>query len=1339
MHQQRFRLGLILGLSLFALAPVFGRKGPGPERPVRANPVIDFRANCANATAQYDQEINNVRARLTNGGDVWWEGSTGRYVIPKVPPGVPEVSSLYAGAVWLGGRDPGGNLKVAAQQYGRSQGNFDYYPGPLVPETGTVERDTCARWDKMFTVSGENIRRHIVLYNQAVSRGETELDPNDIPDDILGWPATGNRFFQGVHNFSLPNTTQGLAGFFEPGEKNGIYEPEKGDYPVIEIRGCLEDPQFPDEMTFWIYNDAGNVHRESGTERQIQMEIQVQAFAFKTADDINNMTFQRYKLINRAQEDIDSTFFAMWVDADLGCAEDDFVGCDTIRSLAYVYNQDELDGSTGVTCGGIPTYQDEVPIIGIDYFRGPLDEFGNELGMSSFTYFNRASSDPAPPQGTTDPQTAQQYYNYLSGRWLDGTPYRFGGDGYQEAGAPVRYAFPDPPDDPFGWSMCSEGLPPGDRRTVQASGPFLLRPGAVNELIIGAVWVPEQIYPCPSIRRLQQADDVAQGLFDNCFQVPRGPDAPDVDWIELDQELIAVLTNDTLFSNNAFEAYSEIGLGISDPDSLYRFEGYKIFQFSGPEVTLADEDDPEKVRLVAQVDLRNGVQKVFNWNPLDPADGETPTEEVFFVPELRADGQDRGIRHTFRITEDQFAQGSRQLINHKKYYFTAIAYGYNNYKQFDQTDPVDPGQQTPYRQSTLNVGDGENAFYTVIPRPIVDRNLNSFYGQGPQITRLEGIGNKGNFLDISSETREVIEGTIRSGEAFSGEVTYEGGFGPVDVQVYNPLEVVDGEYEITVEDSNPTNNRLEDDARWVLRSLTDPAATAIVSERPIAEINEQVVAEYGFSVLMHQVPEVGAEPFAGNGVIGYDIDYAEERANQWLSGIRDNFNPQSGIFEIDAAIFDYVETELEDRFESLDPEQEFQAYDYWQPYKLMGWEAKENNLPVISPAWTIRTSQSNQLTNNRMDLEDLNNVDIVFTSDKSLWSRCPVVETANYFYPDFGFEPEQPNNEERIMLDLRYAPSVSREATADGTPQVDPNAEFEFGMGWFPGYAIDVETGKRLNIFFGENSTYREEYSPNLTQGADMMFNPVPLVYQPPQGGNPLTIHNFVAGAQHFVYVTNQEYDGGEELASRLRHENSPVPSRKRNALTDVTWVGFVVPTRPMLDYSEGLIPADVTVKLRVNSPYDVEEGVGGYNGYPTYRFKLEGFAPTELDEAGVNAALDQINVVPNPYYGFSDYEDSEFENIVKVTNLPPRAIVTIYTLDGKFIRQYNRDERPGVPNGTALRQGQIVPDLEWDLRNARGIPIASGVYLIHVAAPGLGERTLKWFGVNRQFDPSGL
>ncbi len=118
-----------------------------------------------------------------------------------------------------------------------------------------------------------------------------------------------------------------------------------GDYPIIEIRGCEEipNPQYGDEMIFWIYNDNGNIHAQTGGDA-IQMEVQVQAFGYATNDEVNDMTFYRYKLINWAISPIDSTYFAMWVDPDLGCYLDDYIGCDTSLELMYVYNSDALDG-----------------------------------------------------------------------------------------------------------------------------------------------------------------------------------------------------------------------------------------------------------------------------------------------------------------------------------------------------------------------------------------------------------------------------------------------------------------------------------------------------------------------------------------------------------------------------------------------------------------------------------------------------------------------------------------------------------------------------------------------------------------------------------------------------------------------------------------------------------------------------------------------------------------------------------------------------------------------------------------------------------------------------------
>lgn len=1333
------------------------------------NTRINFRANCDNAVAQIEQQVNNVRARLTTGGDVWWDGDDGRYVVPKPPPGEDEVSSIFAGAVWLGGQDPGGGLKVASQQYGRSGGNFDYYPGPLTPE-GTIGQDTCSRWDRFFVVTGSEIREFRAKIEAAREAGTLPLDPSEIPESVLGWPALGNPYFFDIHGFDLPTGFQGLAGFWDDEEgEAGLYNPTEGDFPIIEIRGCETEPQFAEEMTFWIYNDAGNIHRESGTPTQIRMEVQVQAFAFTTADDINNMTFQRYKLINRATENLNNTYFAMWVDPDLGCYEDDFVGCDTTRSMAYIYNEDELDGSSGTTCsGGVLTYGDEIPILGVDYFRGPLDENGNELGMSSFIYINGGGGNP--PPGTTDPSTRVEFYNFLQGIWKDGQPLETGGDGYDEGGTPTRYAFPDAPNDTDGWSMCSEGLESVDRRTLQASGPFTLNPGAVNELIIGVVWVPDQVYPCPSLRRLQQADDIAQGLFDACFELLEGPDAPDVDWVELDREVIALLSNNA-GSNNENEAYEQEGLGIPPGgDSLYRFEGYRIFQFSDAGVTLADIEDPEKVRIVAQVDIKNGVNTIFNWEGLSPDDPEfpVPTEDIYYVPQLQVSGKDEGIKHSFRITTDAFAKDDTRLINHRRYYFTAIAYGYNQYEQFNPETGL--GQQKPYLPSSRNIGDNEQnlPFYTVVPRPTVDLDLNAEYGDSPQITRLAGKGNYGNFLDLTDETVQNIEAAFASDTMYrDGSLTYEIGAGPMDITVVNPRTVKDGQYEIVFEDEDMTNDVHDDTVRWTLRCLNNCGVDPITSDRPISEINEQIVAEYGFAVTIANLPEPGAEPLkeSDNGAVGAAVSYADPEGSRWLSFIPSGFRPGVPLAVVNNNVYDYASNDFGNADVNVDPNQALtEMLPGATPIRLL--ECGSNAaLPFyVGPGWR---NNFGCIAKNNTDIKDLNNVNIVFTKNKDLWSRCPVIETRNgdYALPP-AIDPELEDNDVPIMFDTRAARSVTKEAGPDGRPVVEenPNSFLTRGMGWFPGYAVDVETGERLAIFFGENSAFdgRDvgiEGFQLADNGGDMMFNPSSTVFEKIPG-TPFNAMDFPSGGQHYVYVTTIPYvdyslrSSNPERQAALRspggflesrfEPTSPVPNKKARVLTNTTWALFPILAggEQMLSYADGLIPNDVTVKLRVDSKFEYAEGAEGKDGHGVYQFSIDGRMANENDAAGVERALDMINVVPNPYYANSIYEDGVFDKIVKITNLPAKATVSIYSLDGKFIRQYNRDETPTQLRNSSTRpvgSRQISPALEWDLSNFKGVPVSSGIYLIHVDAGELGERTLKLFAINRQFDPSGL
>ncbi|MCC6815029.1 MAG: hypothetical protein IT267_01290 [Saprospiraceae bacterium] len=1355
---------LTLLIFCFNLSIVFAHRPTNyNETKGQKQTKLSPRENCAPATRQIDQDINNVRARLLNGGDVWWDLTKGRYIVPKIEPGSgkPEVSSIYAGGVWVGGKDPAGALKFMGQTYRRSTQN-DCWPGPLT-DTGSVTTQACVEWDRFFRVSGDNIR---ILQKREKEYSPNPIPESEIPDDVKYFPCRGNKFFESFYKFTLPNTNAGLALFNDKNE-NRIYEPELGEYPTIDIKGCPNDI-FPDDMIFWIYNDNGGIHTNTQGEA-IRMEVQVQAFSFRTADELNDMTFQRYKLVNRAPQEILDCYFAMWIDPDLGCYTDDYIGCDTSftgkydtitgrrigRDLMFIYNIDATDGSNGCTCDqNVNTYCNDIPILGVDYFRGPLDENGNELGMTYFMYYNNTIGAQHP--NTTDPARAVEYYNYITGRWKDSTGLTVGGTGYNPGSTNfTKYAFPGAPNDQNAWSMCSAAIGEGDRRTIQATGPIRLLPGAKNELIIGVPWVPDQTYTCPALDDLLKADQLCQDLFDNCFELKDGPDAPNVDFVELDRELVMILSNDP-GSNNFNEAYQGEGLGFPpNVDNLYRFEGYRVFQVVNQNTSLTEANisDPEKIREIFTVDLKNSITKVYNWNGIKNPNPST-THPIVFSPEVKVSGLNSGIRHTFNIKEDAFATGiNKRLINHQNYYFIVLAYGYNNYADFNVE--LNAGQRTQYCPGRLNLGpNGDGRPYTATPRPQRYEIPKSKYGDGISIIRLDGAGTGDNFLRLSNDMYDKF---FTSG-GFDNKVSYASGSSPVEVKIVNPLKIKEGEYELKFTDNNLNDTKLEDSTVWSLKGITDPSIN-VNSTGTIQKFNEQVIRELGVSIGIGQVPEAGAEPYIKNGIIGPGLEFRYKDLNlpRW-------FNGQADRNEIPD--LNFIKTDLgPNSLNALDPNGLFaklgtlqDELGSWYPYKMV----TGDTLP-LSPGWI---SGTNRTATTAMKLSDLNNVDIVFTSDKSKWSRCIVIETwnKNNITPasDVSLISGIKNFQLKESLKSVGKNDANNDGKADEDGELDASGKPLTGMGWFPGYAVDVETGRRVNIFFGENAFYSSE-SPtkdclvgdtvgtfiNNGTGNDLMWNPTSQLYLTSDlcGFNPNSFLGLVFGGHHYIYVTKTNYDSCKKLRTDILAAKS-TPTRYVTLLRDLTWCSMpVLATGTKLtalgNGSNGLIPNDLVVSLRVRNPYQYDLGTNDNNGHNLYRFIIEEKAAEIVnDRFEFDSAMRDINVVPNPYYGFSTYETGQFSNIVKITNLPPRCNVTIYSIDGKFIKQYKRDEKPVIIKGATrgLTEKQISPDIEWDLTNFKNIPIASGAYLIHIEQPDTGaEKIIKWFGVARKFDPSGL
>jgi hypothetical protein len=1401
-YLNRMRKKITIGIIALAIGfstPSFALKsvlGAGMEQQ-NEQIIQDSRAAlCAPATGLRDLAWNNVKALIETGGSMWQDRANSRaaYEVPKGG----GVSSLYAGALWMGGISPDQQLKLAAVRF-RGDGN-DFWPGPLTNDgTASVTEATCLQYDRFFVSLRQDAQLHRQYFDCIAAGGDDCNATYSIPSYFYEYPAIGN---------TAAGQDLYLAPFYDY-DQDGFYNPQNGDYPWYDFLreiNCAERrredivPLFGDQTYYWIFNDKGNAHTESQGQ-PIGMEIRAQAFAFTSNDEVNNMTFYNYVLINQGSQTLTETYFGSWVDPDLGNAQDDYVGCDVQRGLGYCYNGDAFDDAAGGSLG----YGSNPPAVGVDFFEGPYqdeDNFDNPLstdiitaidqlgipykglgigygdgvvdnerfGMRKFVYYNNSNN---PING--EPALPSHFYNYMRGFWKNGQRMKYGGNGATGAGVTstdTDYMFPDDTDPLHwgtggvitdDWSEESSGNAPNDRRFIQAAGPFTLKPGDYNNITLGVVWARSNSGdPFESVRLLREYDDKAQALFDNCFELVSGPDAPDVAIQELDKEVILMLTNDNPISTNYQENYgpSQGGFDPSIPEVLsdgtqldsvdrsYAFEGYLVYQLANADVSSDNLDDITKARLIAQCDVENGIGQIINFSR-DP-------ETDYIVPELMVDGADAGIQRSFSIKTDAFATGNNALINHKTYYFMVIAYGYNNYQPYDIG--LERGQDEAFlasRKSSI----GEIRTIAAIPHIPSPENggtiQNSNYGDGVSLTRIEGKGNGLNDLVLTSESENLILANNNI-----AELTYAPGKGPVKVKVIDPLRVPQADFELRLKSTSFGEDDL-DSMYWELENLNDGEIYGTF--KTFGSTSEDVILDWGLSV------DWGQYAFQDDGVtvnhytqlITSSISYADP-SKPWLAGISDGegFSEQNWIRAgtvktegtdpqaLSEALYDdYEQGTSAAGFPFTDASEKYEAVvgGTWAPYCLVSGttlDPNDANIVVNNVAPTIDALKGDldQLDSQerKSNIKGLNNVDIVLTNDKSLWTRCPVIEMQ--YSPELAEDNDNNNSVDAEKMKVRRAPSVDKNgkrAGQSGYNAAEGDLVSSIGMGWFPGYAIDLGTGERLNMAFGEDSWLVGE------NGRDMIWNPTSRLYN--NNGQPLF------GGQHWIYVfknlrwedyspsspssslsLSPRYDNGEFLYTQLSNPSLSASNWKK-VFRGCTWVGsgLLNPDYNLLSVEEGLIPNPVRISIRVAKRYDdyaydnpdLSSPAGSVNEWRNiYRFSTKDIAVTTQDANTLtNEVLDLINVVPNPYYAFSSYEENKLDNRIKITNLPDICTVTIYDLNGTQIRQFKKADK--------------ITSVDWDLKNERNIPIASGTYIIHVEVPGIGEKILKWFGIMRPVD----
>jgi hypothetical protein len=1314
-------------LILFGFAAGLLAREPEGVTP-RSRPSLRTAAECLPPTASAQLDVNNIRTLLHNGGDMWWDlvGSP-RYEVPKGS----NLHSLFAGSLWVGGIDDAGQLRVAAQTY--RQSGVDYWPGPLTNQSAETEEETCTQFDRMFKINKAEIDEFRAAFSAVGSAVELSNFPNvrDWPTGTEGeWLNSDGGQVQAVLS---DGSTIYLAPWVEVGGAGNdefTYNPESGDYPRI----------LGDQAIWWVLNDKGDVHTETGGE-PIGVEIHMMAFAFTTANAVNNMTFYDQIVINRSNQTLTETYIGQWVDADIGFFRDDYVGCDTTLGLGIAYNGDANDeGNQG--------YGTNPPAVGVDFFQGPeadpddgidndkdgvVDEPGETIIMSRFVYYNNDFSL------TGNPEVANHYYGYLRGFWKDGTPvvdnYTNGGSGNgygpSSPGEPETYMFWGDPCAGTGWTEQNADNPPADRRFIQSAGPFTLTPGKVNQVITGAVWArgfyQDQI---GSVCELQRADRIAQALFDNNFTLLDGPDAPEIAFTELNREILinwGYGPSSEGVRNNFNEGYSQ-----SDPvlkaegveDSTFEFQGYIVYQLVDNTVSTSELNDTDRSRIVAQCDKQDGIGTIVNRSE-QAVEG---LSEPIIIDEVMVQGDDEGLFNSIRITEDLFAQSDDRLLkNYTTYYFAVIAYAYN--------DTSSDGRQfVP-----------GNRFFQVInamPHPTeFERRgqvLAADYGEELPITQVAGVGNGGRFVRLDSVTESRI-----LDEVSVDDLTFDQGAAPIVVKVVDPKNLKDSYYQVQITrdefigaeliatdncgevydstfiswklfESDNENGPFTGDPIYQATYIKREGGCLPAEFRPIRLVgNERVIQGHGISIAITDVGGSGDTLQPDNGVIGGGVIY-DDPNQRWLAGLADNDDLLGGVWN-------WVESGPEGkgfrRERIYDPNDDFKnLLNSWAPFCLA---RAFNNSPqsggIIGPGLSLSGQTTSRFLSTRdvVSLDDLPDVDIVFTSDPNKWSRSMVVETS----------PSSNIGSGAWQLSGKWTDNIDdpmQIINNPDNPATTPRSDDRHGFTWFPGYAIDVNSGTRLNIFFGE-STFDIE-----NRGNDNIWNPTSDV------GSRLDR----VGGRHYVYVTNRPYDEFASLQDTLTNDDQVLsssllstgiggfdgPDGEQN-MADVykyvTWVGIPL-LNPVYENitDPGKIPTDARVALRVNQPFGSRENT---NDVPTFNFTTAPFAAqTEVNDVAVTA-LDDIRIVPNPYYAYSSYETGQLSNVVKITNLPQQCVINIYTLNGNLVRTFRKDSDS--------------PEQRWDLKNQSGVPVASGPYIIHVDAGDLGVKVVKMVAVMRQVD----
>jgi hypothetical protein len=567
--------------------------------------------------------INHLSTNIWQDGYTDGNGNNPGLIYPKGS-GIGAV--FAAGLIWGARADTGngtGDIRIGGSAYASGLS-----PGRLL--------------DSLQPESPDLPKNRIYRVRPDIPPGNSSADISSETADGEGDPGT----IYGQYHTDWTEWPWHDGAPFDDKNKDGIYD------PAVDVPGVPGADQ-----TIWcVACDEPGPAMWPYFSPSLGMEIQTTYWGYRSEGALGYMYFRRYVLINRNSFPFDSMYVALWADVDLGNPGDDLLGCDTTRSIGFVYNGQETDRAYTP----LPP-----PAVGFDFFQGPIVPGAptdsaifkgskihgkRNLPMTAFFANTNSSSDPVmkDPLDFTDPiymyRALQGLLVYTEEPFVDPTN-----------GLPTRYPFNGDPEKRTGWLDGTYGLTFGDRRMGVAAGPFTMAPGDTQEIVVAEICAGAFL-GCDRISAvglLKFYDDQAQDAYDNFFAVPRAPTAPRVAVSPLNNEIVLEWGSDS-----AAVAATEVPAPLG-----YSFEGYNVYQLPSASASLANSK-----RLVT-FDVANGVGKIIDLD-FDPNQGS-----VF--PTAKQYGTDSGIQRWLNIKTDAY-NNNYPLVNGTPYYFAVTAYNYNS-------------------------------------------------------------------------------------------------------------------------------------------------------------------------------------------------------------------------------------------------------------------------------------------------------------------------------------------------------------------------------------------------------------------------------------------------------------------------------------------------------------------------------------------------------------------------------------------------------------------------------------------------------------------------------------